>query len=227
MITANKTKKLIELGFIALVFLFLLNGCATIFGDSEQEITVNSNVEGAEVVFNGKVIGVTPLTTTVAKQVDSKLEVRKEGYRPETVEMRTSLTGAFWGNIIIGGILGSATDQSTDSAYEYDPGSFQVDLFPEQASRLELNSLMAETNLRRFILFNYNQIIRESGTEQGESLEVLSGLLSLETDEQKSDLATRILKFHKENSTPEEFAEKVLVLARQSHLPLKENKNFR
>ena len=227
MITANKTKKISVLGLVALAFLFLQYGCATIFVGSEQIITVDSNVQGAEVLYNGKAIGVTPLSATVEKRVDSTLEVRKEGYLPQTINMSTNLTGAFWGNILIGGLLGSTTDQSTDSAYEYEPGSFHVTLEPEQASRLELDSLMAEANLRRFILHNYTQIVREASTKQGEYLNTLSDLLSLKTDEQKSDLATHILKFYGENSNPPEFAEKILVLARQSNAILQTGKDFR
>ena len=225
--TANKTKKIIVLGLVVLIVPFLQYGCATIIGSSDQEITVDSNVEGAEVLYNGKAIGVTPLTTTVAKQVDSTLEVKKEGYQPQTINMQTSLTAAFWGNIIFGGLLGSSIDQSTDSAYEYDPGSFHIALTPEQASQLELESFIAETNLRRFILHNYVQIVRQSSAERGEHLEILSDFLSLKTDEQKSDLATRILKFYEEDSTPPEFAEKILALARQSHTALQVDKDFR
>jgi hypothetical protein len=227
MITANKTKKISVLGLVALAFLFLQYGCATILNGSDQTITVDSNVQGAEVLYNGKVIGVTPLSTTVEKHIDSILEIKKEGYQPQTIDMKTSLTAAFWGNILIGGLFGSSTDQSTDSAYEYDPGSFHVTLEPEQASQLELDSLMAEANLRRFILHNYTQIVREASTKQGEYLNTLSDLLSLKTDEQKSDLATHLLKLYGENSNPPAFAEKILILTRQSNTILQTKKGFR
>ena len=225
--TFNKFKSVFLFGLALLALMISHYGCATILGDSNQVISVDSNVPGAEVFLNGKAIGETPLSTTVPKEADAKLEVKKEGYQSQTLEMTTSLTGAFWGNILIGGLLGSTTDQATHSAYEYDPGSYQIDLIPEQASQGELNSLMAEANLRRFILYNYTQIIREASSERGEHLDALSGLLLLKTDKEKSDLAANLFKFYGENSNPPEFAEKILVLARQSNAILQTGKDFR
>lgn len=225
--TMKRLKGTFSVAVILLMLPILQNGCATILVGSSQDITVNSNVPGAEVLFNGKVIGVTPLTTSVSKQIDSILEVRKEGYQPQTINMSTSLTAAFWGNIIIGGLLGSTTDQSTDSAYEYDPGSFQVTLLPEQASQLELDSIIAVANLRRFVLYNYTHIVRDSSVEQGEHLEALSGMLSLKTKEQKRDLAANVLKFYQQSPNAIEFSNQILMFAEQSQTVLQTGKDFR
>lgn len=225
--TINKLKRTFVLGIVLLAFPVLQYGCATILKGSDQEITVNSNVPGAQVLLNGNAIGVTPLTTTVPKGQNSSLVVRKEGYQAQTILMQTQITGAFWGNIILGGLLGSTTDMTTNSAYEYAPGSFQAELVPEQASQLELDSLMAEANLRRFVLYNYSHIVRDSSVEQGEHLNALSEMLSLKTKEQKKGLAANVLKFYQQSSNPVQFSEQVLLLAKQSYSVLQTGKDFR
>lgn len=223
----TRLKRAFSVAVILLVLPIMQYGCATILKGSTQVIAVNSNVPGAEVLLNGQSIGVTPLSTTIPKGKNSTLVVRKEGYQAQTMAMPTTITVAFWGNIIIGGLLGSTTDMTTNSAYEYAPGAFHAELVPEQASQLELDSLMAVANLRRFVLYNYTHIVRDSNREQGEHLNALSDMLSLNTKEQKKDLAANVLKFYQQSSNPIEFSNQILVLAKQSHTILQTGKDFR
>ena len=47
--------------FFALASLFLFTSCATLFSDSSDKITIQSEPSGAEVLINGEARGKTPL----------------------------------------------------------------------------------------------------------------------------------------------------------------------
>lgn len=108
----------------------LTAGCATVVTGPEQALQINSNVTGAEVLINGVLVGKTPFSGMVKKGPTSNVVVRKEGFKERTVQLSTEIEGAFWGNIIIGGLLGSTTDAGTGSMYRYAPNTIQVDLEP-------------------------------------------------------------------------------------------------
>ena len=52
----------------------------------------------------------------------------QRGYQPQTIALQTSLPVAFWGNIILGGFLGSTTDAATGALNEYSPSSYYAAL---------------------------------------------------------------------------------------------------
>ena len=115
--------------FILISFLFYLSGCATIIKGKNQPLSVNSNVEGAEVYLNDTKIGVTPLTANVLRKKEAGvLLVRKEGYKDHKIIIDTTVEPVFWVNILSGGVLGSTTDFSSESMFKYAPSTFYVEL---------------------------------------------------------------------------------------------------
>jgi hypothetical protein len=105
-------------------------GCSTIVTGQEQAVQINSNVSGADVLLNGVLIGKTPFSGQVKKSATASVTVRKDGFKERTVQLATTVEGAFWGNIIIGGLPGSSTDYATGSMHKYAPNVIQVDLEP-------------------------------------------------------------------------------------------------
>jgi hypothetical protein len=112
---------------LVLTALLMMN-CATLFRGDTQQISVNSNVESADVAIDGVIVGRTPFAGNVSKGDGKMLTVSKAGYQTKTVPMNTSIETLFWGNIIFGGLLGSTTDAATGSMYKYAPNAFVVDL---------------------------------------------------------------------------------------------------
>lgn len=212
-----------------ILFILPFVGCSSMLNGKTQTISVNSNPSGARVTFNGLTIGITPIGTLVEKRSSGTLVVEKEGFQTQTIPVETGLTGAFWGNLIWGYFFpfSSTTDLAGGTAYEYSPDSFFIELVPEGASQLEIETYLAEAQLRKFILFNHRQIIRDSSIEQGEYLDALSELLSVKTEEQKVDFAAQLLKLHEDNSTSPEFAERIVMLFKTRPLKIKAVADFR
>jgi hypothetical protein len=119
----------------ALGAMVLVSGCSSIINGKSQSITVNSNVKDAEIKMDGEVVGRTPFTGLVKRAGTAKLTLSKEGYESKTVTLDTAIEPFFWGNIIIGGVLGSTTDGANGNMYKYDPATINVDLVPVAAGK--------------------------------------------------------------------------------------------
>lgn len=115
--------------FVALIgFSAMVTSCATIVGGTSQTVSIDSNVKGAEVVVNGATVGQTPFAGSIKRGKSTSVTIRKAGYRPKTIIMNTEVEPIFWGNIIVGGFLGSTTDLASEAMYKYTPASINVDL---------------------------------------------------------------------------------------------------
>ena len=98
------------LTFLSVAICICLGGCASIISGKSQEVSFDSQPDGVTVDVNGKVLGKTPFTVTIARKSDQSITFTKDGYKPTTMRLETSINGWFWGNIVIGGLLGSTTD---------------------------------------------------------------------------------------------------------------------
>jgi hypothetical protein len=87
----------------------------------------------------------------------------------------------FWGNILIGGTVGSITDFSTGAMYAYAPSSFQVDMVSGSVS---MSDFEAKMNLRKFAMVHMTDIALNVAEGNGEYLSSLLELAKLSsTDE--------------------------------------------
>ena len=117
-------------GAVAVVALVGIQGCASIVGESRYPVAVSSAPPGASFEItdkNGTVVhsGNTPSTVTLksGKGYFSgqtyKLHFKKEGYPDKTVELDSSLSGWYWGNILFGGLIGMLiVDPLTGAMYK-------------------------------------------------------------------------------------------------------------
>lgn len=113
----------------------LQTGCATIIKGDQQPLSVNSNVEGAELFLDGAKIGETPYIGTVERKKEMAiLEVKKDGYSSKRVVLDSTIEPVFWVNIISGGVFGSTTDYVSESMFKFAPATLNVDLEKESAS---------------------------------------------------------------------------------------------
>jgi uncharacterized protein YceK len=162
----------ILLSLIAIAALTLA-GCATIASGTKQSLSITSNINDAEVYLDGEKIGTTPYTGTVKKNGEM-LRIEKEGYRTETVTLSKTLDPVFWGNIILGGTVGSITDFASGAAYTYAPATYQVDLKDEN---MAADDYRHELVVRKFAMLYIDEISRDIGAGGGDYVDSLLDLI--------------------------------------------------
>ena len=91
------------------------SGCATVATGKYQDILVTSKPSGAEVTSSTGRRTITPGTLTLRRSEPCILVAQLEGY-PELQRHLTRTTeGWFWGNILLGGIVGGVVDVASGS----------------------------------------------------------------------------------------------------------------
>jgi hypothetical protein len=123
------------LKLIFMAFALLLGGCASITGNTNQNVSVQTKEPtGVEVIganceltnSKGKWFIVTPGTVGIHRSNDDiQILCRKDGYEPGRNGFVSDTKGMMFGNIIFGGGIGAIVDHSSGAAYEY-PSLFQV-----------------------------------------------------------------------------------------------------
>jgi hypothetical protein len=114
-----------------LSLMVLASACATIVKGTSQSVSINSNVRGATIIVNGKTLsGTTPYNGPIERKSGTTVTLQKEGYEAKTVTLTTEVESVFWGNIILGGGIGSTTDLASGAMYYYAPATLQIDLVP-------------------------------------------------------------------------------------------------
>ena len=171
---------------ITLIGVFVV-GCATIATGTTQLVTINSNVEGASIYLDGVDIGKTPFTGEIKKN-GKILKIEKDGYKPYSISLSTNLEGAFWGNIITGGTLGSITDFASGAAYAYAPSSFQIEMISkDDVGLIEFKKVY---ELKKFAMVNMSNIAIDLSNNSGGYLQSLIHLVNLD----KNSNAVEIIK---------------------------------
>ncbi|MBD8185974.1 hypothetical protein [Pseudomonas viridiflava] len=111
------------------IMAFAVTGCASIVSDSKYPVAVTSSPSGAayEIVNEGGVSvrsGVTPDEVTLragAGYFDGEkytVTYRKDGYTSSTQTLESGIDGWYWGNIVIGGLIGMLiVDPATGAMY--------------------------------------------------------------------------------------------------------------
>jgi hypothetical protein len=204
---------MIRLSFsvLVLITLGLIQGCSSVINGQTQKISINSNVQGAEVTIDGVNVGRTPLINARIKRKDtSYLIVKKEGYRDYQQTLQTKLDPWFWGNIIIGGVLGSTTDTVAGTTHLLDPDTLFIQLEPSTGSSLQI-SKPEDQELRTYVLNTYSQLMKDIKNGKGDYLKSL--LKIMKTPSNQIEGTIKKLKSMSElYDTVNEFAEEVVKL---------------
>lgn len=114
-----------------------LSACATLVTGRDQLVSFNSNPAGATVSVDGRVLGETPLSLALQKRANQRLVFKKDGFTPVEMSLDTTVNPWFFGNILIGGLLGSTTDGASGSVYRYSPSYYMVSLQKEGINDFE------------------------------------------------------------------------------------------
>jgi hypothetical protein len=161
----------------------VIAACATIASGTTQTITVNSNVDGAAVYLDGEQIGTTPYVGAVPKN-KSALRLEAAGYRSENVALSKTLDPLFWGNILIGGTIGSATDFVSGAAYQYAPASYQVEMQRAGQGDADFGRQLV---VRKFAMIYIDRIAIDLAAGSGEYLDALVSLMNEDADRTTPD----------------------------------------
>lgn len=110
-----KNKTLVKSVVIALTL--SISGCASIVGKSAYPVVIKSTPDGTHFVIKnaeGNPIhtGETPATVTLSsgkgyfKKANYTVVFSKEGYNEQTIPLNAGLSGWYFGNILLGGLIG-------------------------------------------------------------------------------------------------------------------------
>ncbi len=109
----------VRLGAVALVTLTVFSGCASIVNDKNQKINVSAS-NGQQI--NGTIDGVAfkgPGVVEVARANVDKTVVVDNPECAKSMPLKKTVDPMFFGNFLIGGLLGSTTDASTEKMWKY------------------------------------------------------------------------------------------------------------
>lgn len=166
---------------VSLTIMTGLWGCATIISGSTQEVTFQSEPEGATVKVNGRPLGKTPITIQLDKKSDQSLTFELDGYKTISTTLSTSLDPWFWGNIVIGGLIGSTTDGISGAVYQYSPNQYFVSMHPINGFEKP-----QKAKAREYIVSGYKNIINELNSTPAEYVTSLLEVLGVKQEDRES-----------------------------------------
>jgi hypothetical protein len=127
-----------------------------------------------------KLLGVTPLKVILDRVPGQSITFTKNGYKPLVMQLATRTNPAFWGNIAIGGLIGSSIDNATGAALEYVPNQYFVTLIPLEATSIERTTGQAQRDKAIvFIVRRYTAIMADLSRGSGEDWTSLLGILQI------------------------------------------------
>jgi len=117
---------------VLLIFLVLIfsSGCATIMHGKTQDISVTTNPAGADILVDSQKHYQSPAMLSMSRKDGHIVEISKEGYQPETVEIGQTMSLATFGDVLAGGIIGYTVDAITGAQCQLVPDKINVTLEP-------------------------------------------------------------------------------------------------
>ena len=114
-----------------------VSGCATMFSGSDDNITIDSQPQGAKIMIDGFDKGRTPATFVLKRPgLDSKtVELQLAGYENRTFVLQKKLNTMAILNL--GNIFGWIIDVLTGAVNKYDPTNYTIELQPKQSYKLD------------------------------------------------------------------------------------------
>ncbi len=108
--------------------LALLTGCASAINGTHEDIAVTTTASGKDLAGaacqanndRGEWKVTSPGTVNVHRSADSlTVTCTDTGYTSNAVVLEGQTSGAYWGNIVAGGLVGVVVDSSNGAAYKY------------------------------------------------------------------------------------------------------------
>jgi hypothetical protein len=113
--------------FAVLALVALLPACATVVDGTGDTVTLSTTPAGATCTVDrsGERVGAvaaTPGSLRLSKsRHDLNITCTKEGYQPSTTTASSRFTGATFGNVLVGGVVGVVVDAASGANNRYPP----------------------------------------------------------------------------------------------------------
>jgi len=129
--------------FSLLIVLVVLSSCASIVSKSNWPVSFESNPGKANITVvnrGGKQVykGVTPAVVVLKagagffKKESYTVKFELDGYSPVEMPLECKVNGWYWGNILIGGVIGMLIiDPATGAMYKFATSDLQPTLVPK------------------------------------------------------------------------------------------------
>ena len=120
-----------------LLALFMLSSCATLYGQNNREISVNSEPSGAKVYMNNIEYGKTPTSIIIPSVGYSavKLTLKKQGYQDTDFYVETEFQNVgYWDLVVFPSFL---IDIGTGYMYKIKPGYYDFNIQLESGNYFE------------------------------------------------------------------------------------------
>lgn len=206
----KQSKFLLPVFVIAIaIAIAAVSGCASIVSGTDQTLTFNSEPDGATVTVAGKIVGKTPLSVQIDKGKNQSLTFEKEGYKTFTTQLSTTMDGWFWGNIVIGGFLGSTTDGVSGAINEFSPDQYFVTLTPDNGHGL---STSKPRKIKEIVIAFGDDIRQELASGGGEATNSILVLLEKDKKDKKDKDTTLLVlkKLSSQNQNDLDFAKAII-----------------
>ena len=116
--------------------------CATIIHGTSEDVSIRSTPDSATVFVDGKPAGRTPVSFKMSRKDDHIVTFQLPGYDSLAVPVTRTVSGWFFGNILIGGLIGIAVDAISGGMYDLKPAELQSQLAKSGATaRVERDRL--------------------------------------------------------------------------------------
>jgi hypothetical protein len=132
-----------KLKLLSPLVMLLGSGCATLFSDSSDKITITSEPAGAEVILGNEVKGKTPLELVVERDTfkTTTLQIKKKGYATQDLKLKKTFNTTSLFNIgFISTTLGVTSwgvDALTGGVIKHSPTGYTVTLKKGDSAQLD------------------------------------------------------------------------------------------
>ena len=149
----------------------MLSGCATLFADKTDTVTINSEPAGAEVYEGATLLGKTPLTHTFRRTsvAQRKLRIKATGYATHELGLSKDIEPVAFLNFgFISTTMGATSwgiDYSSGAMFRIEPSSYFVDL--QAAGKKQSYRDRKRRERIQFVLRNRHSLSRDIAQGNG------------------------------------------------------------
>lgn len=172
---------------LTLTAALLFTGCASVVSGTDQKVTFNSEPDEATVTVSGRVLGKTPLTVPVDRGSNQSITFEKEGYKTYTAQLSTTTNPWFFGNIVLGGLVGSTTDGVSGAIHEFSPDQYFVTLKPDTPTGI---STSRPRKIKEIVIAFSGKLRHQLAIGGGEEADAIVRLLGIENSEKGTTIRT-------------------------------------